>query len=136
MSLNRSLFYELKISKNYEFLKNCQKLLLNRSFVIYKIFSNVIKSGILLSKQEKGHYIEFHFLKANEWKTRLSPNANLVAGGFGGLCSLVVGYPFDTVKVRMQTSTCYKNAFECFRKIVIHEGALSLFRQENLTYKF
>ena len=63
-----------------------------------------------------------------ESKTRYSPNANLVAGGFGGLCSLFVGYPFDTVKVRLQTSNSYKSAFDCLSKIVYNEGIPSLFR--------
>ena len=36
---------------------------------------------------------------------RLDPNANIVAGAVGGLFSLVVGHPFDTVKVRLQTMT-------------------------------
>ena len=61
-------------------------------------------------------------------KTRFSPNANLLAGGFGGLCSLVVGYPFDTVKVRLQTSSQYHSAMHCFKSIIIKEGPMSLFR--------
>ena len=61
-------------------------------------------------------------------KTRFSPNANLVAGGFGGLCSLVVGYPFDTVKVRLQTCTQYNSAMHCFKSTIINEGPMSLFR--------
>ena len=32
-------------------------------------------------------------------RLRASPGANLLAGGVGGLASLVVGHPFDTVKV-------------------------------------
>ena len=36
---------------------------------------------------------------------RLDPNANIIAGATGGLFSLVVGHPFDTVKVRLQTMT-------------------------------
>ena len=36
---------------------------------------------------------------------RLDPNANILAGAAGGLFSLVVGHPFDTVKVRLQTMT-------------------------------
>ena len=36
---------------------------------------------------------------------RLDPNANIVAGAAGGLFSLIVGHPFDTVKVRLQTMT-------------------------------
>lgn len=34
--------------------------------------------------------------------TRSDPFFNIFAGGFGGLCSLVVGYPLDTIKVRLQ----------------------------------
>ena len=62
---------------------------------------------------------------------RLNPNINLIAGGFGGLCSLVVGFPFDTVKVRLQTlpSNINQNsAFRCFKNIIIHEGPFALFR--------
>ena len=33
------------------------------------------------------------------------PLANLLAGGVGGLCSLVVGQPLDMVKVKLQTMT-------------------------------
>jgi hypothetical protein len=33
---------------------------------------------------------------------RSDPFWNLFAGSFGGVCSLVVGYPLDTLKVRMQ----------------------------------
>ena len=70
------------------------------------------------------------FQHEKEWRTRFSPNANLVAGGFGGLCSLVVGYPFDTVKVRLQTANnlAYKNSFDCLSKMVLKEGFMSLFR--------
>jgi len=66
--------------------------------------------------------------KAKQSLTRFNPGANLIAGGFGGLCSLVVGYPFDTVKVRLQTSSQYKSAVDCFFKTVKHEGFFSLFR--------
>lgn len=52
----------------------------------------------------------------------------MFAGGVGGLCSLVVGYPFDTVKVRLQTESIYKSALDCFKRIIIHEGPVSLFR--------
>ena len=46
------------------------------------------------------------------------------------MCSLVVGYPFDTVKVRLQTANnlAYKNSFDCLSKMVLKEGFMSLFR--------
>jgi len=66
---------------------------------------------------------------------RAEPCANLLAGGVGGLASLVIGHPFDTVKVRLQTmkagggtSLPYANARDCFLKIVRHEGVLGLFK--------
>ena len=67
---------------------------------------------------------------------RTEPSANLLAGGFGGLASLVVGHPFDTVKVRLQTMKAdthgrhhnYANARDCFAKIVRQEGVSTLFR--------
>jgi len=60
---------------------------------------------------------------------RTDPSANLIAGGVGGLFSLVVGYPFDTVKVRLQSSkNCYKNGWDCFNKILRTDGSTALFR--------
>jgi len=61
-------------------------------------------------------------------QARVSPLANLLAGGAGGLLSLVVGHPFDTVKVRLQTSAAYSGAWQCFRQLVRQEGFLSLYR--------
>ena len=86
------------------------------------------------------------------------PLANLLAGGVAGLCSLVVGQPLDTVKVRLQTMSpirCqttgisarnlklkhsyahyssghltlpYSGGVDCLLKTVKGEGVLSLFR--------
>lgn len=68
------------------------------------------------------------------------PLANLLAGGVGGLCSLVVGQPLDMVKVKLQTMTptiCkttggrsfpYTGGVDCLVKTVKSEGVLSLFR--------
>ena len=46
------------------------------------------------------------------------------------MASLVVGYPLDTVKVRLQTDDkrAYKGGFDCFKQIIKKEGPLSLFR--------
>lgn len=66
---------------------------------------------------------------------RLDPNANIIAGATGGLFSLVVGHPFDTVKVRLQTMTLsgasvrpYSGAFDCVYKMISVEGFRSLYR--------
>jgi len=59
----------------------------------------------------------------------------LLAGGVGGLASLVVGHPFDTVKVRLQTMSAdtrgkvpYRSATHCLTTMVQREGPSSLFR--------
>ena len=68
---------------------------------------------------------------------RQEPAANLLAGGVGGLASLVIGHPFDTVKVRLQTMSGardqaggrhYANARDCLVQMLRHEGPASLFR--------
>ena len=58
---------------------------------------------------------------------RATPLANLVAGGGGGLLSLLVGHPFDTVKVRLQTGS-YRGAGDCLGQLLKNEGVLGLFR--------
>ena len=40
----------------------------------------------------------------------------------------MVGYPFDTVKVRLQTCTHYNSAMHCLKTIITKEGPMSLFR--------
>jgi len=49
---------------------------------------------------------------------------SLAAGGFGGVCAVVVGHPFDLVKVRLQTAErgVYSGAFDAVRKSVAKDG--------------
>ncbi|KAJ9150691.1 hypothetical protein NKR23_g3446 [Pleurostoma richardsiae] len=49
---------------------------------------------------------------------------SLVAGGFGGVCAVVVGHPFDLVKVRLQTAEkgVYSSALDVVRKSVAKDG--------------
>ncbi|PNY30049.1 Mitochondrial carnitine carrier, partial [Tolypocladium capitatum] len=48
----------------------------------------------------------------------------LAAGGFGGICAVVVGHPFDLVKVRLQTAErgVYASAVDVVRKSVARDG--------------
>lgn len=48
----------------------------------------------------------------------------LGAGGFGGLCAVIVGHPFDLVKVRLQTaeSGVYKGAIDVVKKSIARDG--------------
>ncbi|XP_064623125.1 mitochondrial basic amino acids transporter-like [Lineus longissimus] len=57
---------------------------------------------------------------------------DFIAGCFGGCAAVIVGHPFDTVKVRLQTQSpgakLYRGTFDCFRKIVQKETAHGLYR--------
>lgn len=54
----------------------------------------------------------------------LSQLRALTAGGFGGICAVVVGHPFDLVKVRLQTAErgVYSSAIDVVRKSVARDG--------------
>lgn len=49
---------------------------------------------------------------------------SFVAGGFGGVAAVVVGHPFDLVKVRLQTAEkgVYSSAIDVVRKSVAKDG--------------
>jgi solute carrier family 25 carnitine/acylcarnitine transporter 20/29 len=49
---------------------------------------------------------------------------SFVAGGVGGICAVIVGHPFDLVKVRMQTAErgVYTSAMDVVKKTVAREG--------------
>lgn len=49
---------------------------------------------------------------------------SLAAGGVGGICAVVVGHPFDLVKVRLQTAErgVYTGAMDVVRRTVAREG--------------
>lgn len=54
----------------------------------------------------------------------LSQLRSFAAGGFGGVCAVVVGHPFDLVKVRLQTAEkgVYSSAIDVVRKAVLKDG--------------
>lgn len=49
---------------------------------------------------------------------------SFVAGGVGGICAVVIGHPFDLVKVRMQTAEkgVYTGAIDVVKKTIAREG--------------
>ncbi|GFH19505.1 mitochondrial substrate carrier, partial [Haematococcus lacustris] len=57
-------------------------------------------------------------------------HADLVAGAVAGAANVLSGYPLDTVKVRMQSSSpgAPHGAMACLRHILRHEGVPGLFR--------
>ena len=57
-------------------------------------------------------------------KSALSWLRSLAGGAVGGVCAVVVGHPFDLVKVRMQTAEkgVYSGAVDVVKKTVAREG--------------
>ncbi|PAV90831.1 hypothetical protein WR25_06268 [Diploscapter pachys] len=61
---------------------------------------------------------------------------NFVAGGVGGSCTVIVGHPFDTVKVRIQTMSrpkpgekpLFTGALDCAKQTVAKEGFFALYK--------
>jgi hypothetical protein len=53
----------------------------------------------------------------------------LCAGGISGVFGVVVGLPFDLIKVRMQVNPdLYRSGMSCFIKTVKTDGFFSLYR--------
>ena len=59
-------------------------------------------------------------------KKSLSSLRDFVAGGVGGVCAVLVGHPFDLVKVRLQTAEkgVYRGDKEVGRKTRVREGPM------------
>eukprot|EP00472_Partenskyella_glossopodia_P006633 CAMPEP_0197533854 /NCGR_PEP_ID=MMETSP1318-20131121/44920_1 /TAXON_ID=552666 /ORGANISM="Partenskyella glossopodia, Strain RCC365" /LENGTH=93 /DNA_ID=CAMNT_0043090891 /DNA_START=74 /DNA_END=352 /DNA_ORIENTATION=+ len=53
---------------------------------------------------------------------------DLGAGTMAGLVSKVIEYPFDTLKVRLQTSSKYSGIMHCAKDMIQTEGPLSLYK--------
>uniref|UniRef100_A0A667H156 Solute carrier family 25 member 45 n=1 Tax=Lynx canadensis TaxID=61383 RepID=A0A667H156_LYNCA len=54
------------------------------------------------------------------------PVEEFVAGWISGALGLVLGHPFDTVKVRLQTQTTYRGIIDCMVKTYRHESVYCL----------
>ena len=59
-------------------------------------------------------------------KKSLSSLRDFAAGGVGGVFAVVVGHPFDLVKVRLQTAEkgVYNGAIDVVKKTVAKEGPI------------
>ncbi|XP_012275088.1 mitochondrial carnitine/acylcarnitine carrier protein [Orussus abietinus] len=58
-----------------------------------------------------------------------SPLKYLIAGAFGGVCTVLSGHPLDTIKVRIQTRPEeYKGTVDAVQKILTREGPLGLYK--------
>ena len=58
----------------------------------------------------------------------MSPFQDFLAGTTAGVSLTLVGHPFDTIKVRLQTQSGFKGGLDCLVQTVRNEGVLSLFK--------
>ncbi|KAI8391676.1 mitochondrial carrier domain-containing protein [Radiomyces spectabilis] len=73
--------------------------------------------------------VEIKATSAEVKSSTTSSVKSFLSGGFGGMASVIVGQPFDLLKVRMQTSEgVYKNTADCFKQILKKDGVLGLYR--------
>eukprot|EP00117_Sycon_ciliatum_P027776 scpid80308/ scgid1063/ Mitochondrial substrate carrier family protein G; Solute carrier family 25 member 20 homolog A len=70
--------------------------------------------------------------KGSSAKALASFGKDVVAGTCGGIAICLVGHPFDTLKVRLQTQPTdhplYSGLFDCFKKTLKWEGMGGLYR--------
>ncbi|WPK26480.1 hypothetical protein PUMCH_003834 [Australozyma saopauloensis] len=52
---------------------------------------------------------------------------SFASGGFGGICAVLTGHPFDLVKVRLQTGV-YNSTSECIKKTLATDGLKGFYR--------
>jgi len=86
--------------------------------------SSSSSSGHSIPKPEIPSKEEIKEEVAAATKSTLSGLRSLAAGGVGGICAVIVGHPFDLVKVRLQTAEkgVYTSAIDVVRKTVAREG--------------
>ncbi|XP_034143844.1 solute carrier family 25 member 47-A isoform X3 [Esox lucius] len=54
--------------------------------------------------------------------------ADFAAGSIGGACGVAVGYPLDTIKVRIQTQKQFTGIWQCFMTTLSKEGVHGFFK--------
>ncbi|BFZ55144.1 carnitine transporter [Savitreella phatthalungensis] len=62
-------------------------------------------------------------------KSALSGIKSFVSGGFGGICCVLVGHPFDLIKVRLQTAEkgMYTGTLDVVKKTLARSGPTGLY---------
>ncbi|CAG85195.2 DEHA2B05522p [Debaryomyces hansenii CBS767] len=52
---------------------------------------------------------------------------SFASGGFGGICAVLTGHPFDLVKVRLQTGL-YNSSVQCVKSTLVKDGLPGFYR--------
>ncbi|XP_033331239.2 mitochondrial carnitine/acylcarnitine carrier protein isoform X2 [Megalopta genalis] len=77
-------------------------------------------------------YLISRYEKANanyRRKSKRAQNRIFIAGGIGGIFTVLTGHPLDTVKLRLQTMPeNYKGTWHAIKTTVLQEGPFSLYK--------
>ncbi|KAL5534068.1 hypothetical protein ACEPAG_529 [Sanghuangporus baumii] len=63
-------------------------------------------------------------------KSAASSAKAFISGGFGGVCAVLSGHPFDLIKTRLQTAKpgAYTGAIDAVKKALVKDGVTGLYR--------
>lgn len=66
----------------------------------------------------------------HKYSSLVGQGESFLAGGIGGVCAVMVGHPFDLIKVRLQTAPrgTYSGAVDAVKKTVAADGLMGLYR--------
>ncbi|BEI85972.1 hypothetical protein CcaverHIS002_0602590 [Cutaneotrichosporon cavernicola] len=69
-------------------------------------------------------------IEARVEKQTVNPIKSFLSGGFGGVCAVLVGHPFDLTKTRLQTAPpgTYTGAMDVVKKTLARDGLKGLYR--------
>jgi solute carrier family 25 carnitine/acylcarnitine transporter 20/29 len=75
-----------------------------------------------MSKMSSDEAVDIVAIK--EEKQTVSPIKSFISGGFGGICAVLVGHPFDLTKTRLQTAPAgtYTGAVDVVKKTIARDG--------------
>ncbi|KZS95725.1 mitochondrial carrier [Sistotremastrum niveocremeum HHB9708] len=83
----------------------------------------------LRSRLPSGHEAD-KSTKVSASSSTASSIKSFISGGFGGVCAVLVGHPFDLTKTRLQTAPpgAYTGAVDVVRKTLARDGVSGLYR--------
>ncbi|KXN67540.1 mitochondrial carrier [Conidiobolus coronatus NRRL 28638] len=79
-------------------------------------------------KNAENNASQFSFLNNDKFRSTIYDYRATAAAGSAGIFSVVIGYPFDTLKTRMQVTEPPRTMQQCFRDVAKSEGTSALWR--------
>jgi len=75
------------------------------------------------------NFEDFFILNRNSLIKNLVTSSDLISGSSAGIVMVLLGQPFDIIKVRLQTNRhVYKSIFDCVKELYLNEGILAFYK--------